>query len=453
MSLRRRAAAVVTRRAAAAMGRRAVAALAGRQREGGAWPWPAAVAALLASAGAASLLLRPRSGLIAPDPVRCEDVFDAGEVERARAYRRRQRRLAAVSGATQGAALIALARRPASDGRRRRPPALPVVVLDAGRGAALTAALALLGLPYDAIEHRRARAVGLATQSWPAWGLDGAKSAALGVTLTAGASAGVLALMRRSPRRWWIPAAGAGMAGGSLLTLVAPVVLDPAFNRFSPLAAGPLRDDVFDLARRAGVRVREVYEVDASRRTTAANAYVTGLGPTKRVVLFDTLLAQFTEEEARVVVAHELAHVRHRDVPRGLAYLALVSPAALQSAAALTARLRPPDAEPDVAMLAALALALGLVGALIGVTAGSLARTLETRADVFSLRLTGAPEAFVSFERKIVAQNLADPDPPRWLVALGATHPSAVRRIGVAQAYGRTERDPLGVQSLGSEPG
>ena len=89
------------------------------------------------------------------------------------------------------------------------------------------------------------------------------------------------------------------------------------------------------------------------------------------------------------------------------------------------------------------------MGGLLGVAAGSLARTLETRADVFSLRLTGAPEAFVSFERKIVTQNLADPDPPRWLQALGATHPSAVRRIGVAQAYARTQRS----QSLGSEPG
>ena len=214
-----------------------------------------------------------------------------------------------------------------------------------------------------------------------------------------------MALMRRSPQRWWVAAAAAGVGGGALLTLVAPVVLDPAFNRFSPLAPGPLREDVFGLARRAGVRVREVYEVDASRRTTAANAYVTGLGPTKRVVLFDTLLAQFSDEEARVVVAHELAHVRHRDVPRGLAYLALVSPAALQSTAALTARLRTPDAEPDVAAtLAALAIALGLVGALLGVTAGSLARAVETRADVFSLQLAGAPEAFISFERRIVAQ-------------------------------------------------
>ncbi len=213
---------------------------------------------------------------------------------------------------------------------------------------------------------------------------------------------------------------------------------------------------MFDLARRAGVRVREVYEVDASRRTTAVNAYVTGLGPTKRVVLFDTLLQRFTADEARVVVAHELGHVRRRDVPRGLIYMALVAPAALQAAAALARRLQPASEDPDVATLAALALSAGVVGALLGPAAGRLSRAVETRADVFSLQLTDAPDAFISFERKIVAQNLADPDPPRWLVALGATHPPAVRRIGVARAYERLARangGPAGAQSADSEPG
>ena len=103
-------------------------------------------------------------------------------------------------------------------------------------------------------------------------------------------------------------------------------MLDPVFNKFTPLPAG---DDARRRARaraQAGVEVGEVYEVDASRRTTAANAYVTGLGHTKRVVLYDTLLKDFTPAETRLVVAHELGHVRYRDVPHGLLWLALVAP-------------------------------------------------------------------------------------------------------------------------------
>ena len=127
---------------------------------------------------------------------------------------------------------------------------------------------------------------------------------------------------------WWAPAGAGSVAFGAVLAALAPVVLDPIFNEFTPLPEGETRADVLDARRRAGVRVGEVYSVDASRRTTAANAYVTGLGPTKRVVLFDTLLDRYSRDEVRLVVAHELAHVRHRDVPRGVLYAALVAPAA-----------------------------------------------------------------------------------------------------------------------------
>ena len=411
-----------------------------RSRLVGPWPWPVAVGALAASAGTGLLLLAPRSGLMAPDPVRGEELFDREQVARARAYRRTGLLLGVASTVLQGGALLGLARRPVV----RRPGRVAwrpgVVAGDAARGAVLAAGLTAIGLPFDAIAQRRARTVGLATQSWPAWRVDTAKSSGLGTIFAAATSAGLLTLMRRAPRAWWLAAAGAGVAGGAALTRLAPVLLDPGFNRFEPRANGPLRDGGFDLARRSGVRVREVYEVDASRRTTAVNAYVTGLGPTKRVVLFDTLLARFTEEEARVVVAHELAHVRHRDVQRGLAYLAIVAPGALGATASLTRRLRPVTGDPDLGSLAALALVLGGVGALVGLVAAPLSRRQEVRADVFSLRLTDAAEAFISFERKIVAENLADPDPPRWL-ALGASHPSTLARIGVARAYRRLAAD------------
>lgn len=414
------------------------------RRSRGPWPWPVAAGALIASATAGRVLLSPRSGLMEPDPVDGAELFEPADVARARAYRRVGLMLGVASGAVQAATLMALARRPPPPrrrlgrlrARRRRRPA-EIAARDAASGAGLAAALTLMTLPFDVVSQRRALRVGLATETWPDWGRDLLKSSAIGFTLTGAASAGLLALVRRSPRGWWLAASGAGLAAGTTFALLAPVALDPVFNRFEPLAEGSLRDGVFELAGRAGVRVREVYEIDASRRTTAVNAYVTGLGPTKRVVLYDTLLSRFTEEEARVVVAHELAHVRHRDVPRGLAYLGIVAPFALRLAADLAGRLRPLPEDPDLGTLAALTLALGAAGAVVGVSSGALSRRLEVRADVFSLRMTDAPEAFISFEQKIVTQNLADPDPPRWLVALGASHPSAVARIGVARAYAR----------------
>jgi STE24 endopeptidase len=153
------------------------------------------------------------------------------------------------------------------------------------------------------------------------------------------------------------------------------------------------------------------------------------------VVLFDTLLDRYSRDEMRLVVAHELAHVRHRDVPRGLAYAALVAPAGARAVQRLSWRLSPERGTP--AALPALALAAGLVAVPLGLLGNRLSRAVERRADSFSLELTGAPEAFVSFEQRIALQNVADLDPPRWLTSLIATHPPTSERIGAAVAFQR----------------
>jgi STE24 endopeptidase len=198
---------------------------------------------------------------------------------------------------------------------------------------------------------------------------------------------------------------------------------------------GDTRSDVLDLARAAGVKVGEVYSVDASRRTTAANAYVTGLGPTKRVVLFDTLLDRYSREEVRVVVAHELAHVRNRDVPRGVLYAAIVAPASALAIQRLSWAL---SGERETAgALPALALAAAIVSAPLGLIGNRLSRAIERRADAYSLELTDSADAFVSFERAIALQNVADLDPPGWVIKLMATHPPTIERIGAAIAYAR----------------
>jgi STE24 endopeptidase len=194
---------------------------------------------------------------------------------------------------------------------------------------------------------------------------------------------------------------------------------------------------VLELARKAGVDVGEVYEIDASRRTTAANAYVTGLGHTKRVVLYDTLLENFSRDELRLVVAHELGHVHYHDVPWGLLYLAIVAPFGILAVARLTDRLAPEGSSGTPAMLPALALSITVMATVITTVSNQYSRAIESRADAFALTTTGETRAFISFERRISVRNLADPDPPDWQTFLLSTHPPAIERIGMGVAFER----------------
>jgi STE24 endopeptidase len=389
--------------------------------------WIRALGAALALAEVSVLALRPRSGVIAARPADTAAHFDADDVARARRYSLGQFAIGAAGAATETAVLTMLVRR---DRRRDDRAELPLTVV--GRhGAALALGLTLAPLPFSALMRRRALDAGLATQSWRGWAVDVARSAALGAGFSAATSVAATALMRRFGSRWWAPAAAGGLGVAVVVTLAGPVLLEPIFNDFTPLPAGELRHEVLALAERAGVRVGEVYEVDASRRTSAANAYVSGLGATRRVVLFDTLLANLSPAEARVVVAHELAHVAHRDVPRLLVFLAAVAPAGTRAVARLAERLEGSEAPG----LPSLALAGGAVSAAVGAVARQLSRAVERRADTFSLELTGDPQAFIAFERRIARQNFADPAPPAWLWRLFATHPPIVERIGIASAH------------------
>jgi STE24 endopeptidase len=397
---------------------------------------PALLPLVLAAsvAEAARRLLSPRTPAIEPLPVALSSYFSPEEVARGRAYARPQRALGLVRTAVDLAALSAIVARPPSGLRwaARRP-----VGGGAGVAAGLSAALLVPTLPLSALSRRRAMAAGLDTQSWAGWFSDLGKALGIQAVLAAGAGAGVVALTRSRPRTWWLPAAGASVLGGGVLAALAPVLLEPVFNDFTPLPEGQTRSDVLELAERAGVKVREVYSIDASRRTTAANAYVSGLGPTKRVVLFDTLLDRYARDEIRLVVAHELGHVRHRDVPRNVLYAALVAPGAALAVQRLSWGLSTERGTP--AMLPGLALAAALVSAPLGLIGNRLSRAVERRADQFALELAGAPQAFVSFERSISLQNIADLDPPRWVSRLLSTHPPTLERIGAAEAFAASQ--------------
>jgi STE24 endopeptidase len=164
---------------------------------------------------------------------------------------------------------------------------------------------------------------------------------------------------------------------------------------------------------------------------------VAGLGPTKRVVFFDTLLRDFTPGEVRFVVAHELGHQRFRDVTRGLGYLAVVAPAGLLAVATLAEALTPAGEEAGPVLVPAVALAGALLVPLLTPAANRLSRGLEVRADRFAIEMTRDAATLIEFHRRITLSNVADPHPPAWVRALFGTHPSTVERIGHALAAER----------------
>lgn len=382
------------------------------------------------AAGAATVVLRPRSGLIEPAAIELTAYFSPAELDRAADFRDLQRVLSLAGLALSGGTLALLALRP------------PQVRNGAVAAAGLSVVLVVVGLPLAVWRHERAVDAGLSTQSLGPWLGDVAKSAGIGAFFAALGGALVIWLIRRFPARWWVPSAGV-VVGFAVLTLyLSPVVIDPLFNKFEPLPKGELRSDVLSLADRAGVDVGEVYRVDASRRTTSANAYVGGLGHTKRVVLYDNLIEDFPPDQVRSVVAHELGHVEKRDIPRGILWIAIVAPAGTFLIQRLAERIASEGVlgggvRPDGRALPAVALAFALVSFGLGSAGNALSRPVEARADAFALELTKDPRAFIGLERRLTIRNLGDPDPPRLLHLLFGTHPTTRDRLGFGVTFGR----------------
>ncbi len=403
---------------------------------------PLAVAVAVVSTGAATFLLWPRNGVIEPAAVDARSYFTAFQLDRAEDFRSVQR-LISVGGLVLGTgALALLAWRPPErifERLGRRP-----ILGAALAGAGISLALVALDLPLAAWSHQRAVDVGLSTQEWPDWFGDVGKSAAIGAGFAAVGGALGLGLVRRFRRHWWIPGAAVVIAFGVITIWLFPVVIDPIFNDFKKLPPGQTRSDVLELAKEAGVDVGQVYRVDASRRTTAANAYVNGLGHSKRVVLYDNLITKFPRDQIRLVVAHELGHQKHDDVLRGLAWLALVAPAGTFLTQRLAERfgrrygMGDPAVKPGPVVLPAIALAVGIATFCFSSASNVLSREVEASADSFSLRLTDDPAAFVQFEQRLAVHNISDPDPPELWQALFGTHPTTLQRIGIGEAFDAT---------------
>jgi STE24 endopeptidase len=397
------------------------------------WRLPIALVTAVVVAEAAVFAMRPRDRGPEPLPVEPRAYFSAAQLEKGDAFRTGQLWIYVAQTAIGLGVLVLIVRWPPERLAALRRP----VLAGAAVAAAISVALGVAALPLSAVARERAKDVGLVTQSWVGWAGDKALSQGIAAGF-AGLGGAVLVLtMRRSGARWWIPGAVAVVAFGAITTYAGPVVLDPLFNDFKRLPPGELRADVLELARKAGVDVGEVYEMDASRRTTAANAYVTGLGQTKRVVLYDTLVEDFTPAETRVVVAHELGHVHFHDLRNGLLWLAIVAPFGTWAVAVLAERLAPRGAALGPRAVPAVALSLALVVPAVTMVSNQLSRDVERRADAFSLELTRDPQTLIDFQRRIAVKNVSDPDPPAVSRFLLGTHPTTLQRLGMAEAFRR----------------
>jgi STE24 endopeptidase len=273
----------------------------------------------------------------------------------------------------------------------------------------------------------RERRWGFSTQHLASWIADRTKAVGVNILLTALALLGLVGLARALPGWWVAPAAAAFAVATLLLSFVAPVVLEPLFNRYSPLPDATLAAELRRLAERAGVPIRDVLVQDTSRRTRKANAYVSGIARTRRVVVSDTLLEQASPAELRLVVAHELGHRRERHVLLGtmLAMAGAVT-ATVVVWALLGTRVGDPHQVPLV-LLIGLGIALTSLPALTAVS-----RRWERAADRYSLELTGDRTAYETAFRRLAQTNLTDLDPPRLLYLLLFTHPTPPERLAAA---------------------
>jgi STE24 endopeptidase len=301
-------------------------------------------------------------------------------------------------------------------------------------GLAVVLVADLLTLPFSAWRQAVVVRYGLSTQGWGGWTIDLLKSYAVSAVIGALALLGFYTVIRLAPRWWWALGAAGAAALVVLLSFILPVLVEPIFNRFTPMEPGPLRTELVALAARDGVPVRDVLVADASRRTRAVNAYVSGFGPTRRIVVYDTLLREAPPAEVTSVVAHELGHAKDRDVVTGTLIGALGAAAAVIGLYLLGSwgGLLRAAGVGSIAEPRALPLMIAIV-TLVGLVAGPVqalvSRRVEARADAHALALTDDPVTFEAMQRRLSTVNLGDPDPPRWEYLYSASHPSTVRRM------------------------
>ncbi|MFG2072607.1 M48 family metallopeptidase [Nonomuraea maritima] len=308
----------------------------------------------------------------------------------------------------------------------------------------ITAIVEALRWPLGMWVETVLREYGLSIQDWPGWTADRLKNLAVGVVLNSLMLLGLVALARWV-RRWWIPAAAGAFALTVAASFVYPVVFEPLFNEFTPMQQGTLRTDLLAMAARDGVPVEDVLVADASRRTTALNAYVSGFGATRRIVVYDTLL-RAPEPQVRLVVAHELGHAKHNDVWFGTLLGGLGAALGAVLLYLVFGAVRRRAGVASVADPRAVGVVMGLMmlgTQLMNPFQNLVSRHVEARADVHALDLTRDPATFVAMQRRLAVSNLSDLTPDAVEYVLYASHPSSPERIAAARAWAKLNGVPV----------
>ena len=366
--------------------------------------------------------------------------------DKATRYHRLKRRCAVLSigftglvlvglmGTGASATLRDLAYWPAATDRHGLSPAAVAVY-----AILLTLIQSTAALPFALYRHfLLERRFGLSSEPLGAWVRDHVKALVLGLVLGVAGAEIVYLSMAWWPAWWWLASAAAFMAGIGIIARVAPVVLLPLFYRFTPLDRESLRTRLVALSTRAGIPVLGVYEWGLGEKTRRANAALVGTGATRRILVSDTLLAEYSDDEIEIILAHELAHQVHHDIPKallvecGLLLVGAFSGAVLLNAVWPVAGLTGPD---DIAGLPLLLLSAGATSVAATPFTYALSRRAERRADHYALTLTRQPGAFVSAMRRLAAQNLAEERPSRRSLWLFHTHPPIEQRIMAARDF------------------
>jgi STE24 endopeptidase len=359
-------------------------------------------------------------GVLAPADVEAAEVFSQSHLERSDRYEDLLRTNWAMATFIQIGVLLAVVR----FAPRFRLRGIPGGV---ALGVGALVAVWLATLPFVLAAHRWRRRYDVSDASYGTILVDPWLERIGGLAIAAAAIALFMMLARRLGDRWWLVGGPVFALVGAAFLLAQPFLLAP---RLEPLRDRELVAEIQSLAREQGVGEIDVEVRDASRRTRALNAEFYGVGPTRRIVIWDTALERLTRRELLALAAHELGHVQARHVWKGVGWLVLFAlPAAY--VVALVTRRRGGLGEPAAVPLALLTITV-LQVALLPVS-NAISRRYEREADWLSLRATDDPEASEGLTIKLAEAALADPDPPRWARVVLETHPTPIERIEVAR--------------------
>ncbi len=377
-------------------------------------------------------------GVPAPAEVTLSDVFDTEALAADRDFRRPIRALAVAAAfipLIAGIALIAFSRRIAS--LLDRASALPTAAAGVVIGAGLAAAIGVVRLPVGALINERLRDGGVVRRGTGSWALDALQGIGVQVVVFAVAIGGLSLAVRYLPRAWPAAVAGGLIAIAVAVAFVSPLVIQPLFENTRPVEDAALAAEIRELADLAGVDVSEVVVNDAASRSRTFNARVEGIGATRRVVLFDTLIDEGDREQLRWTVAHELAHEKHRHIAKGLTgYTLMMIPLTLLAAGMVALLTGSGPGRPDrLTALRRTAIAAGAIVVLITVSApiqNGVSRAYEAEADWTALQITDEPLAAIRARAASRSRARSDPDPPRALHLWFGSHPTHRERVGLA---------------------